>query len=70
MISSEVQAVAKAIVATAVHHPGVLQKVVPMFVGMTALAHREMLLYVLDLEMAHLDRPSQSPETESTSCRD
>ena len=41
-----------------------------MFVGMTALAHREMLLYVLDLEMARLDRPPQSPETESTSCSD
>jgi hypothetical protein len=70
MIGSEIQAVAKAIAATAAHHPGVLQMLVPMFVGMTALAHREMLLYVLDLEMAHLDRPPQSPETESTSCSD
>ena len=70
MIGSEVQAIAKAIAATAAHYPGVLMKVVPMFVGMTALAHREMLLYVLDLEMAHLDRPPQSPETESTSCSD
>jgi len=70
MIGSEIQAVAKAIVATAAHHPGVLQKVVPVFVGMTALAHREMLLYVLDLEMPRLDRPPQSPETESTSCSD
>ena len=70
MIGSEVQAVAKAIAATAAHHPGVLQKVVPMFVGMTALAHREMLLYVLDLEMERLERPPQSSETESTSCSD
>ena len=57
MISSEIQLVARAIAETATHHPGVLQKVVPMFVGMTALAHREMLLYVLDIEMAYLDRP-------------
>ena len=70
MISSEVQAVARAIAATATHHPSVLQKVVPMFVGMTALAHREMLLFVLDLEMEHLERPPQSPEIESTSCSD
>jgi len=70
MISSEIQVVARAIAETATHHPGVLQKVVPMFVGMTALAHREMLLYVLDIEMAYLDRPPYSPEIESTSCSD
>lgn len=55
MISSEIQVVARAIAETATHHPGVLQKVVPMFVGMTALGHREMLLYVMGLEMEFLD---------------
>jgi len=70
MISSEIQVVARAIAETATHHPGVLQKVVPMFVGMTALGHREMLLYVMGLEMEFLDRPPQSPEAESTSCSD